>query len=88
MQPSNAILTGGVIIIGIGAINAALNNKPETPVFAGGIGVVLLASLLESLGNGWARLSVAFVGLATVSVILIEGPSLFKAIQNAQKGKV
>lgn len=85
MQPNKAILIGGAVIIGVGVVNAAVNNRPETPVFAGGVGVLLLASLLDALGPGPSKIGVALIGLATTTVLLVEGPALFQAITNAQK---
>ena len=85
MNPSASILVGGMVIIGVGAVAAISGNKPLTPVFAGGIGFLLLASLIEMIGGGAARLAVALVGLATVTVVFVEGPALFAAISNAQK---
>lgn len=87
MQPNKGILVGGLIIIGVGAVSAIVNNRPETPVFAGGVGFLLLASLLEAIGGKAAKLATALVGLATVTVILVEGPALFQAIKTAQGHK-
>lgn len=87
MSPNKLILTGGIIIITIGAINAAINNKPETSVFAGGIGVILLASLFAALGEVPEKIASGLVGLATVTVVLVEGPALFQALQNVQSKK-
>ena len=87
-QANKTILIGGIVIISIGAISAALNKKPETPVLVGGVGFILLASLLDVLGGNWSKLAIAITGLAVVSSVLVEGPALFTAIQNAQKGKV
>lgn len=87
MQPNKTILIGGIVIISVGAVNAAVNNRPETPVFAGGIGVLLLASLLDVLGPGPSKIGTALIGLAVVTVLLVEGPAVFSAISNAQKGK-
>lgn len=87
MQPNKTILIGGIVIIAVGAVNAAVNSRPETPVFAGGIGVLLLASLLDVLGPGPSKVATALIGLTVVTVLLVEGPAVFSAIQNAQKGK-
>lgn len=75
------------MIITFGVINAATHNKPETPVFMGGVGLLLLASLLEAMGEGPARIGTGLVALALTTVIIVEGPSLFQALQNAQQGK-
>lgn len=87
MKTSKFILIGGLLIIGIGTVNAAINKKPETPVLAGGIGVILLASILEAIGPGPGKVGNALVGLAATSVLIVEGPSLFQAINNAQGKK-
>lgn len=87
-QPNSTILVGGLIIIGVGAVSAIVNNRPETPVFAGGVSFLLLASLLDAIGGKAAKLATALVVLATTTVVLVEGPALFQALQNAQnKGK-
>lgn len=82
---SKIILVGGILIISVGAVNAMVNKRPETPVFAGGIGVILLASLLEAIGTGPGRVAAALVGLASVTVLFAESPALFTALANAQK---
>lgn len=84
---NKGIIIGGLIIIGVGAVNAAVNNRPQTPVFAGGVGVLVLASLLDALGGRAAALATALVGLAATTVLFVEGPALFKAIQKAQAHK-
>lgn len=85
MQANKTILVGGLVIISIGAINAAVNKKPETPVFAGGIGVLLLASLLDAISPQTSKIATGLVSLAALTVVLVEGPSLFTALANAQK---
>jgi hypothetical protein len=87
MQTNNTILVGGLLIISIGFINAVVNNRPKTPVFAGGVGFLLLASLIDSFGGQAAKLATSIVGLATVTVLIVEGPALVTALQNSQKGK-
>ena len=85
MQPNGTILVGGSIIIAVGVANAVINNRPKTPVFAGGVGFLLLASLLDAAGGQAARFATAIVGLATFTVLIVEGPSLLSALQNTQK---
>jgi len=87
MQVNKTILIGGVVIIVVGAVNALVNNRPQTPVFAGGLGVVLVASLVDLLGSGPAKIATAIMGLAVVTVLLVEGPAVLAAIQNAQNKK-
>jgi hypothetical protein len=86
-QPNNTILVGGSIIIAVGYVNAVINNRPKTPIFAGGVGFLLLASLLDAFGGNAAKFATAIVGLATFTVLIVEGPSLIAALQNSQKGK-
>jgi hypothetical protein len=88
MNSTKIILIGGILILSIGAINAAIDKKPETPVIAGSIGVILLASLLDALGPTPGKIAAAFVGLAATTVVFVEAPSLFTALQNAQKQSV
>lgn len=85
MQPNKTILIGGAIIIGVGVIRAASANKPETPVFAGGVAFLLLASILDALGPGPAKVATALVSLAAITVVMAEGPGVFTAIQNGLK---
>ena len=85
MQPNKTILIGGVIILSVGVVNAAINNRPQTPVFAGGVGVLLLASLLDAIGPGPGKIATALIGLTVVTVLLVEGPAVVSAINNAQK---
>jgi hypothetical protein len=84
MEVNKSILIGGIVIISVGAVYAIVKGRPETPVFAGGVGFLLLASLLDVLGGGFSKLATALVGLATVSVIIVESPTLFSALQTAQ----
>lgn len=88
MQPNKTILIGGMIIIGVGVIRAASSNKPETPVFAGAVVFLLLASLLDALGPGPSKLATALVGLAATTVVVTELPGVISAANNvATKAK-
>lgn len=87
MQPNGTILIGGTVIIAVGVANAVINNRPKTRVFAGGVGFLLLASVLDTFGGQAARFATALVGLATFTVLIVEGPSLIQALQNTQKKK-
>lgn len=82
MQPNKTILIGGMIIIGVGVIHAASSSKPETPVFAGGVIFLLLASILDALGGGPAKVATALVGLAATTVVITELPGVITAINN------
>lgn len=84
-MPNKTILIGGMIIIGVGVIRAATSNKPETPVFAGGVAFLLFASLLDALGPGPARLATALVALAATTVIVTELPGVIQAANNVAK---
>lgn len=85
MGANKTILIGGFLIIGIGVVNAAANKKPETPILAGGLTFILLASVLDALGPGPSKVATALVGLATTTVVISEGGGLVKAIQSIQK---
>lgn len=85
MQPNQLIVSGGVVIITVGFISAVVNNRPKTKVFAGGIGIMLFASLIELAGPQAAKLAEAFVGLAVIAVLLVELPDLVTALNKAQK---
>jgi hypothetical protein len=84
MNPTQVILAGSAIIITVGVVNALNKNKPLTPVFAGGIGILLIASLLQAFGGQAEKLAEGFVGLATTAVILTDGPALFDALKKVQ----
>lgn len=84
-MPNKAILIGGMVIIGVGVIRAATNNKSETPVLAGGVAFLLIASLLDALGPGPSKIATALVALAATTVIVTEAPGVFTATQNALK---
>src|SRR5712664_1981091 len=84
---SKMILIGGFIIISFGAVYAWQNKKPETPVLAGGIAFVLLASLLDALGGGLSRIATGLVGLAVTTVVIVEAPALFQAINNTKNAR-
>ena len=87
MQPNKTILVGGLLIISVGVVNAIVKSKPITPVFAGGIGFLLLASILDLFGGHLATLATALVGLAVTTVLLVEGPALFSALSTSQAKK-
>lgn len=87
MDSTKMILLGGIVIISVGVVNATINNRPETPVFAGGIGVLVLASLLDAIGPGPGKIAAAIVALAATTAVFVEAPSLFQAIQNSQSQK-
>jgi hypothetical protein len=81
-MPNKTILLGGAVIIGVGVIRAATNNKPETPVFAGGVAFLLLASLLDALGGGASKVATALVALAATTVVVVEASGVFAATNN------
>lgn len=84
-MPNKTILVGGMIIISVGVIQAAIKKKPETPALVGGVAFLLLASLLDAIGGRVSVLATALVGLATVTVVMTESGAIITAIQNAQK---
>lgn len=81
MEVNRTILVGGMVIIGFGVITAIVNNRPKTPVFVGGVGVVLIASILDLMGPTMAKIGGGIIALAVVTVVMVEGPALAKAIQ-------
>jgi len=87
VESSQTILAGGAVIIAVGFVSATVNNRPKTPVFAGGVGIVLFASLIDMIGGQASKLATAFMGLAVVAVLLVELPSVATAIGKAQGGQ-
>lgn len=81
----NTILLEGGVIILFGTVYAVQHKKPETPVLAGSIGLLLLVGILEAIGQGPARLGKALLTLATFTVIIVEGGNVLSGIQNAIK---
>jgi hypothetical protein len=72
-QPHRGILVGGIVIITVGFANAALTKKPVSKVLVGGIGFLLLASILDAIGGQASAFASAIVGLAVVTALLAEG---------------
>lgn len=85
----NLILIEGGIIIGLGVIYVIQNNRPLTPVFVGGVGLLLIVSLLEVVGGIWATIGKALLTLATGTIVISEGGALLQGLQTAlqHKGK-
>jgi len=79
----NAVLIEGGIIILFGTVYAIQHNRPETPVLAGAIGLLLLVGILESFGGGPAKLGKALLALATFTVVIAESESVFSALNHA-----
>lgn len=83
----NIILVEGGIIILFGTVYVIQHNRPVTPVIAGSVGLLLLVGLLDAFGGGYAKVGKALLSLATFTVVIAEGSSVFSAINNAtQKG--
>lgn len=87
MQSNKTVLLGGTIIIVAGFAKAVTSGGSPTRVFAGGVGIILLASLIELGGPRASALASGLVGLATVTVLLVELPVVYKSITNAQNKK-
>jgi len=88
LQQDKTIIIEGTIIIFIGFLYAVVNNRPKTKVFAGGVGFVLLMALLDAFGGDVAKLAEALMTLATISVLIVEIPSLGQALISAQQAAV
>lgn len=80
MQSNKIVLLGGAVIIVVGFLKVSTSGGSPTKVFAGGVGIILLASLLELAGSAGSRLASGLVGIATVTVILVEAPSVYQAV--------
>jgi hypothetical protein len=81
---SKFVLVGGLIILSVGFVYATVHNRPKTKVLVGGIGFMLLASILDAFGDGPSKLANAITMVAVVSVLIGEGPDLFTALTTAQ----
>src|SRR6185437_14871695 len=81
MQSNRTVLLGGAIIIVVGFAKAVTSGGSTTKVFAGGVGIILLASLLELAGETGSRMASGLVGIATVTVLLVEAPAIYTSIQ-------
>jgi hypothetical protein len=84
-QSNKTVLLGGTVIVAVGFAKAVTSGGSPTKVFAGGVGIVLLASLLELLGPRASQLATGLVGLATVTILLVEAPAVYAGIAHAQK---
>ncbi len=84
MAANRTVIVGGAVIVTVGYANAIVTKGNPTRVIIGGIGVVLIASLMEMAGPNMSKLATAVVGLAIMTVILVEAPGIAKAVQNAQ----
>lgn len=82
MASNKTVLVGGTVIISVGVVNATVNKGSPTKVLVGGITFILLASLLELGGPGPSRLASALVGVAVLTVVLVEAPGIGKAFNN------
>jgi len=80
MQSNKTVLLGGAVIIAVGFAKALTSGGNPTKVFAGGVGIILLASLLELAGSGASRVASGLVGVATITVLLVEAPSIYQVI--------
>ena len=85
MNGNKALLIGGSVLVTLGFVSAVSHNKPKTPVFAGAIGVLLLASLVATFGEAFARAAAGIVILAATTAVFVEGPELVTALTTAQK---
>jgi hypothetical protein len=85
--PNNFVLIGGIVIIGIGWVNAASQNKPVSKVIMGGVSFIVIASLLDLAGGYAAKFANGMVALALVTTIIVEGGTLFNTINSIGQGK-
>lgn len=84
MASNKTVLVGGGVIITIGYANAVVTKGNPTKVIVGGMAFILLASLLELVGPRASALASGIVGVAILTVILVEAPSIQQAYVNAQ----
>ena len=81
---NKTVLVGGGVIITVGYANAVVTKGNPTKVIVGGMAFILLASLLELAGPRASSLASGIVGVAVLTVILVEAPSIQQAYLNAQ----
>ncbi len=84
-QPHRGILVGGILIISVGFANAMLTQKPVSKVMVGGVGFLLLASVLDALGGAASKFATAIVGLAVVTALLAEGVPIMQYLATGKK---
>ena len=80
MQSNKTVLIGGMVIIVVGVTKAITTGGNPIRVTAGGLGIILLASLLELAGAGASKVASGLVGVATITVLLVEAPAVYNAI--------
>lgn len=80
MQSNKTVLLGGAVIISVGFAKALTSGGSPSKVFAGGVGIILLASLIELAGEGASRVASGLVGVATITVLLVEAPAIYQVI--------
>ncbi len=88
MASNKTVLIGGTVIITVGYVGAITTKGNPTRVVVGGIVFVLLASLLELAGPRASALASGLVGVAVLTVVLVEAPAIQQAYVNAQKGAI
>ena len=88
MASNKTVLVGGAVIITVGYANAVVTKGNPTRVIVGGMVFILLASLLELAGPRASAIASGLVGVAVLTVLLVEAPSIQQAYLNAQKGAI
>lgn len=77
MDSNRVIIGSGLIIILTGAITAISEDKPPWRIIGGGLGVVLLLSLVAALGEGPAKIAGGLAAVAAGTVVMTQAIPLF-----------
>lgn len=84
MAMDKVILIDGAVILLVGVTYTIQHQRPVTPVFVGAVGLLLVTSLMQLGGPVLGGIGKALLSLATFSVVIAEGSSLFSALKTAQ----
>ena len=87
MNGEKKIIIAGVVILVLGISKAAIDKKPLDVPLVGGIGFILLLSLISAFSDSASNLAGDFAILGMVTVLLVDGPAVIQAGQTIQAGQ-
>jgi len=85
VNPNQSIIGSGLIIILTGTIVSISEDTPPWRTIGGGIGVLLLLSLLAAIGEGPAKIASGLAVITAGTVIMIEAVPLFNLASSIGK---